>query len=90
LPGRALFRVIGAATTRSRGVELGEINAMQETERAVRTALQAAQKMARVRVDHVIVCFSGAKPRSYGLAGEIELHDTTVTEHDVARVPGGL
>ncbi len=86
LAGQSAFRVIGAATTRSRGVRFGEIEAMQETERAIRTALQAAQKMANVRVDHVIACISGANPRSYGLAGEIELHDTVVTEQDVARV----
>ena len=86
LAGQSAFRVIGAATTRSRGVRFGEIDAMSETERAIRTALQAAQKMANVRVDHVIACFSGANPRSYGLAGAIELHDTVVTEQDVARV----
>ena len=86
LAGQSSFRVIGAATTRSRGVRFGEIDAMHETERAVRTAVQAAQKMANVRVDHVIACFSGAQPRSYGLAGEIELHDSTVSETDVARV----
>jgi len=86
LAGQSAFRVIGAATTRSRGVRFGEIDAMQETERAIRTALQAAQKMANVRVDHVIACFSGATPRSYGLAGEIDLHDTVVTEQDVAQV----
>ncbi|MDJ0628774.1 MAG: cell division protein FtsA [Rhodobacter sp.] len=86
LAGQSSFRVIGAATTRSRGVRLGEIDAMNETERAIRTAVQAAQKMANVRVDHVIACFSGAKPRSYGLDGMIELHDSTVTEQDVARV----
>jgi cell division protein FtsA len=54
-------------------VRFGEITVMNETERAIRTAVQAAQKMANVRVDHVIACFSGAEPRSYGLAGEMEL-----------------
>ncbi len=49
------FRVIGAANTRSRGIELGEIAAMDECERAIRTAIQGAQKMANLRVDHVIV-----------------------------------
>ncbi len=85
MAGQSSFRIIGAATTRSRGVRFGEIDAMQETERAVRTAVQAAQKMANVRVDHVIACFSGAGPRSYGLAGSIELHDSQVSEQDVAR-----
>ena len=86
LAGQSGFRVIGAATTRSRGVHFGEITAMAETERAVRTALQAAQKMAAIRVDHVIACFSGAEPRSYGLDGQLDLEGQVVTEQDVARV----
>ena len=86
LAGQSGFRVIGAATTRSRGVRFGEIAAMGETERAIRTALQSAQKMAGIRVDHVIACFSGAAPRSYGLAGEVDVQGQTVDEQDVARV----
>lgn len=86
MAGQAGFRVIGAATTRSRGVRLGEVDAMQETERAIRTAVQAAQKMANIRVDHVIACISGAHPRSYGLEGQIEIEDDQVTEQDIARV----
>ncbi len=64
MAGQSGFRVIGAATTRSRGVHFGEVDAIQETERAVRTVIQAAQKMANLRVDHVMACFSGARPRS--------------------------
>ena len=86
MAGQSGFRVIGAATTRSRGVRFGEVDAMQETERAVRTVIQAAQKMANLRVDHVIACFAGAKPRSYGLDGQIDLHDAVVTEDDVSHV----
>ncbi len=86
MAGQSNFRVIGAATTRSRGVRFGEIAVMNETERAIRTAVQAAQKMAAVRVDHVIACFSGADPRSYGLAGEWDLQGSVVSEQDVARV----
>jgi len=86
MAGQSGFRVIGAATTRSRGVRFGEIEAMQETERAIRTAVQAAQKMANIRVDHVIACFSGAQPRSYGLAGAVDLEGHVVTEQDVSRV----
>ncbi len=86
LAGQSGFRVVGAATTRSRGVQFGEITAMQETERAIRTAVQAAQKMANVRVDHVIASFSGARPRSYGLDAQIETNGQTVSEQDIARV----
>lgn len=86
MAGQSSFRVIGAATTRSRGVKLGEIEAMAETERAIRTVVQAAQKMAIVRVDHVIACVSGAEPRSYGLDGAVEVEGTVVSELDVGRV----
>ncbi|MSU90563.1 cell division protein FtsA [Rhodobacteraceae bacterium 2CG4] len=77
------FRVIGAATTRSRGVRAGAITAMDETERAIRTAVQAAQKMAGVRVDHVIASFGGGSPRSYGLSGEVRVENGEVSELDV-------
>jgi len=80
------FRVIGAATTRSRGVRLGEITTMDETERAIRTAVQAAQKMAGLRVDHVIAAFSGGEPRSYGLSGAVEVANGEVAEADVGHV----
>lgn len=86
MAGQSSFRVIGAATTRSRGVRFGEVDAMAETERAIRTAVQAAQKMAQMRVDHVIACFSGGRPRSYGLDGRVELEGRTVSEADIGRV----
>ena len=86
MAGQSSFRVIGAATTRSRGVTFGEVTAMAETERAIRTAVQAAQKMANVRVDHVIAAMSGARPRSYGLDGQVEIDDSVVTDSDIGRV----
>ncbi len=86
MAGQSSFRVIGAATTRSRGVAFGEVAAMAETERAIRTAVQAAQKMAGVRVDHVIATLSGARPRSYGLDGEVEVEGAVVEGGDIGRV----
>ena len=86
LAGQSGFRVIGAATTRARGMRFGEIDSMRESERAIRTAVQAAQKMAGIRVDHVIAAFSGGAPRSYGLAGKVGVRSTLVDDQDVARV----
>ncbi len=80
------FRVIGAANTRSRGIAQGEIAAMEECERAVRTAIQGAQKMANLRVDHVVVSFSGGRPRSYGVTGETEVEHGAVAERDIGHV----
>ncbi|MCK0166056.1 cell division protein FtsA [Jannaschia sp. S6380] len=86
MAGQSNFRVIGATTTRSRGIRQGEVDAMPETERAIRTAIQGAQKMANVRVDHVIACFSGGRPASYPLAGEVMLESGPCSVHDVGRV----
>ena len=80
------FRVIGAANTRSRGIAFGEIAVDGRGERAVRTAIQGAQKMAGLRVDHVIVSFSGGRPRSYGCTGEIEVEHGAVAERDIGHV----
>lgn len=86
LGGQSGFRVIGCATLGSRGVKLGEIENMLETERAVRSVLGQAQKMANEKVDHVIACFSGARPRSYGLEGEVGIETPKVETHDIGRV----
>ncbi|MEO1000730.1 MAG: cell division protein FtsA [Pseudomonadota bacterium] len=83
LGGQGGLRVIGANATRSRGVDLGEIVAMDEAERAIRTTVQAAQKMAGERVDHVIACFSGGRPRSYGVTGTAEVEAGEVSEADI-------
>jgi cell division protein FtsA len=86
MAGQANFRVIGAASTRSRGLRRGEIETMAETERAIRTVVAAAQKIAGCRVDHVIACLSGGRPASYGLNGEVVLASGKVAEHDIASV----
>ena len=86
LAGQSSFQVVGSAITRSRGIEFGEISSMQEAERAIRTVLQSAQKMANLRVDHLIACFSGGGPRSYGLNGVVEIENQIVQDEDIARV----
>ena len=90
MSGHANVRVIGAAQTRSRGVSLGEIESMPETERAIRTVVQAAQKEAGLRVDHVIACFAGGRPESWGLVGEAPLGHGPCTVQDVGRALAAL
>ena len=88
LAGQSGFQVIGSALTKSRGIEYGEIVSMPETERAIRTALQSAQKLANSRVDHVIACISGGSPRSYGLEGNVNIKSEIVDDRDIADVLG--
>lgn len=81
----AALRVVGAGLTRSRGVRLGEIVEMEEAERAIRTALERAEKAAGARVDQVIAALSGARPRSHAVYGEAELEGEEVASRDIAR-----
>ena len=67
-------------------MKFGEITDMAETEKAIRSAVAKAQKMAGLRVDHVIVSMAGGRPRSYGLSGEVEVERGEVSERDVGRV----
>lgn len=86
MAGQGQVRVIGHGVTRSRGVRWGEVDSMGEAERAIRTAVQAAQKDAQVRVDHVICCLSGGRPESHALVGEAEVEGGRVTGWDIGRV----
>lgn len=82
---QSALRVVGAGVTRSRGVRLGEIVDLEEAQRAIRTALELAEKMAGVRVDQVIAAVSGAKPVSFASFGEAEVDADEVDQRDVAR-----
>jgi cell division protein FtsA len=80
------FRVVGASTTKSRGVRFGEIHEMEEAERAVRTVVQRAQKMAGGLIENVFLTFSGGNPKSKILKSFIDLQKKEVTESDIGHV----
>lgn len=96
--GRSNFRVIGVASAKSRGLRFGEIDSIAEASGTIRTVLTKAQKQAGERVDHLVVCFSGARPESSVHLGKVELGENQIEETDIARVlaacdvphPGGV
>ncbi len=88
LGGFGALRIIGAGVTQSRGVRLGEIADMEKCERAIRTALQSAEKMAGVRVDQVIGVLPGGRPVSFGATADVEVLTGEVGESDVAMALG--
>ncbi|TVQ57924.1 MAG: cell division protein FtsA [Rhodobacteraceae bacterium] len=78
-------RVAGAGVTKSRGVRLGEIVDMEEACRAIRTALEIAEKTAGERVDQVVCSLSAARPLSEAAHGETLVEGLEVSANDVAR-----
>jgi cell division protein FtsA len=79
------LRIVGVGITRSRGVRLGEIVDMDEACRAIRSALELAEKMAGERVDQAIASLSGARPHSLSAHGEALLEGLEVGPRDLAR-----
>jgi cell division protein FtsA len=76
-------RILGIGHQRSRGIKAGVVIDMDETEAAVRLAVDAAERMAGVQVESVIVANSGGRLGSAyyhasvplaGGVGESDLH----------------
>lgn len=80
------IRVIGIGHQRSRGVKNGLVVDMDEAESAVRQAVDAAERMAGVQVDHVIVTASGGRLSSQHFTAKRAIGGREVAEHDIHRV----
>lgn len=85
LGGFDAARVIGAGVNRARGVRLGAVVDMEEAERAVRAAVDQAQRDCGERVGHALVTLSSGYPRSHALTGESRIEGDAVDERDLSR-----
>ena len=83
---RAGFKIIGSASTPTRGIRFGEVESISDATGAIRSAIAEAQRVCGERVDHVIACFSGGQLISNLNFGEVDLGDNPVNELDIARV----
>ncbi|MEZ5758437.1 MAG: cell division protein FtsA [Emcibacteraceae bacterium] len=80
-------RVIGIGHRESRGLNLGTVVDMEETENAIRTAVDAAEKMAGGDpIDNVTVNLSAGDPKSTQLSVEVEVAGHEISNVDIERV----
>ena len=84
------FRVIGASTTKSRGIRFGEIYEMREAESAIRTVIQRAQKMAGCLIENVFLTFSSATQKSTLISSSIDFAQKEVSETDIGHALSNL
>ncbi len=84
------FRVIGASTTKSRGIRFGEIYEMREAESAMRTVIQRAQKMAGCLIENVFLTFSSATQKSTLISSSIDFAQKEVSETDIGHALSNL
>lgn len=87
LSGRShRMRVLGIGHQRSRGVKGGTVIDLAEAEKAIRLAVDAAERMAGVQVASALVNISGGRIGSQHFAGRVALHRKNVGESDIQRV----
>ena len=86
LRGRThLARVIGIGHQRSAGLKGGAVVDLESAELAIRQAIHAAERMAKVEVQSVIVNLTGGRLGSHRFDGQVPVRAGTVSPGDVGR-----
>jgi cell division protein FtsA len=89
LPGRThQARVIGIGHQRSRGVKSGVIIELDRAEQAIRLAVDAAERMAGLTIESLLVSVAAGRLRSQTLSARVDLGGHTVEAADIKRVLG--
>ncbi len=79
--------VLGFASTRSRGIKSGVVVDLEEAERAIRLAVDAAERMAEVTISSLIVNLSCGRLKSETFSASVDISGP-VSEADIQRVLG--
>lgn len=80
------IRVLGIGHQRSLGVKNGLVVDMDEAERAIRQTVDAAERMAGVQIDHVVVTASGGRLASEHFTAKRAIGGREVATADIHRV----
>jgi cell division protein FtsA len=78
--------VIGFGHTVARGTKAGTVVNLVQAEDAIRRAVDAAERMASVEIESVVLSISSGRPASELFTAEIEILGSAVSENDIARV----
>jgi cell division protein FtsA len=77
------LRILGFGCQASRGTRNGAIVDLDQAERAIRLAVDAAERMAKRTINAVYVNVAGGRPRSNAYAATVETETGQVTARDV-------
>lgn len=87
LSGRShRMRILGIGHQRSRGIKGGTVIDLAEAEKAIRLAVDSAERMAGVQVASAIVNITGGRIGSHHFTGRVTLNRRNVSQGDVHRV----
>ncbi|OLL41910.1 cell division protein FtsA [Bartonella henselae] len=77
------MEILGFGVQRSRGIKSGVVMDIFAAEQSIRLAVDAAEKMAGLVVDSVIVNFSSSRLQSALINGVVSLNGREVTKRDI-------
>lgn len=80
------IEIIGLGHQKSRGIKSGVIVNLDQAEQAIRQAVEAAERMAGLTVDSLIVNVSSGRLVSEAFSADISLGGHSVQERDIAQV----
>jgi len=87
LPGRTHgIEVLGVCNQWSRGIKGGVVVDMDAAEQSIRSAVDAAERMANVTVESVIVNISCGRIYSEAFSASVDIRGHEVSERDIQRV----
>jgi len=87
LRGRShAIELIGMSHIQSRGIKAGTVSDLNEGEHAVRHAVALAERMARVRVESVLLSMSSGRLSGQLMEATAELRQGAVTQADIDRI----
>ncbi len=78
--------LIGYSQIQSRGVKGGAVVDLSQCEQAVRQAVSLAERMAKVRVESVLLSVSGGRPMGQLIEAASDIRGGAVTPGDVSRI----
>src|SRR5271155_5793487 len=78
--------LIGYSQIQSRGVKAGAVVDLAECEQSVRQAVSLAERMAKVRVESVLLSVSGGRLQGQLIEAAADIRGGAVTAADVSRV----
>jgi cell division protein FtsA len=80
------MRILGIGHQRSRGIKGGTVVDLAGAEKAIRLAVDSAERMAGVQVTSALVNITGGRIGSHHFSGRVTLNRRNVDERDVTRV----
>ena len=80
------FTLLGGGRQQSRGFEAGAITDMEQLERAIRLAVEDAERQAGERIDDVVLGVTGPRLKCQLLSAKISTNGKPVSARDIKRV----